>query len=709
MMAPRPHVLREYALLADGYRGVLVGPEGDFAWMCAPRWDSPAVFSSLAGSDCSYAITPRGRFVWGGFYEDGSLIWRSRWVTEGGGIVECREALALPSDAHRAVLLRRVHAVRGPAELEVALSPGAAFGTHDLTDLRRDDDGRWHGRTGDLQMRWSGGGDARPDDGDESCLRMVLRLEPGTEHDLVLELSDAALERPVPDPERMWTSTAAAWREQLPRFSTSIAERDARHAYAVLHGLTHASGGMVAAATAGLPERADRGRNYDYRFVWIRDQCFAGQAVAAAGPHPLLDDAVRFVSERLLQDGPDLAPAYTVDGKQVPAEHDSGLPGYPGGSGMLGNHVRAQFQLDAFGEALLLFAAAARHDRLDTDHWRAATLAVAAIEQRWSDAGAGLWELHPGRWTHSRLIGAAGLRQLAATAAPTGDAARLERPRRPHRRRHLLGLHPSGRWQRAVDDERVDAALLLPPVRGAVPADDPRTVATLDAVRNGADRRRVRLPVPPRQPPLGVCRRRVPALRVHDGARRAPTGQRDRGRPLVRTQPGRLRATGPLRRGVRRRPTPAARQPPAGLRARDAARNLDPARYARPGSRAVNVAGALTLVRAANGVLLLAAPGPTLHATVHGRDDRAARMVTRTLGARHLVQAGLTGLRPGPTALWVGATVDALHAATALGLAALDADRRRAALGNALSALLFAAAAAALARGGGWHDPDTPR
>ena len=484
-MAPRPHVLREYALLADGYRGVLVGPEGDFAWMCAPRWDSPAVFSSLAGSDCSYAITPRGRFVWGGFYEDGSLIWRSRWVTEGGGIVECREALALPSDAHRAVLLRRVHAVRGPAELEVTLSPGAAFGTHDLTDLRRDDDGRWHGRTGDLQMRWSGGGDARPDDGDESCLRMVLRLEPGTEHDLVLELSDAALDRPVPEPERMWTSTATAWREQLPRFSTSIAERDARHAYAVLHGLTHASGGMVAAATAGLPERADRGRNYDYRFVWIRDQCFAGQAVAAAGPYPLLDDAVRFVSERLLQDGPDLAPAYTVDGKQVPAEHDSGLPGYPGGSGMLGNHVRTQFQLDAFGEALLLFAAAARHDRLDTDHWRAATLAVAAIEQRWSEAGAGLWELHPGRWTHSRLIGAAGLRQLAAAAAPTGDAARWNAlADRIVADTSSAALHPSGRWQRAVDDERVDAALLLPPVRGAVSADDPRTVATLQAVRS---------------------------------------------------------------------------------------------------------------------------------------------------------------------------------------------------------------------------------
>ena len=75
---------------------------------------------------------------------------------------------------------------------------------------------------------------------------------------------------------------------------------------------------MVAAATLGLPERARRGRDYDYRYVWIRDQCYAGQAVAADAAHPLLDDAVAFVAERLLADGPHLAPAYTVDGPVCP-------------------------------------------------------------------------------------------------------------------------------------------------------------------------------------------------------------------------------------------------------------------------------------------------------------------------------------------------------------------------------------------------------
>ena len=64
-----PHTLREYALPADGERGVLVGPRGDFAWMCFPRWHDDAVFSSLIGGDTEYSITPEGRFVWGGFYE----------------------------------------------------------------------------------------------------------------------------------------------------------------------------------------------------------------------------------------------------------------------------------------------------------------------------------------------------------------------------------------------------------------------------------------------------------------------------------------------------------------------------------------------------------------------------------------------------------------------------------------------------------------
>jgi GH15 family glucan-1,4-alpha-glucosidase len=251
--------------------------------------------------------------------------------------------------------------------------------------------------------------------------------------------------------------------------------------YAVLKGLTGSGGGMVAAATTSLPERAKAGRNYDYRYVWIRDQCYAGIAVAAAGAYPLLDDAVSFVTARLLEHGDRMAPAYTTTGAPVPDQRHLGLAGYPGGFDIVGNWINEQFQLDAYGEALQLFAAAAHHDHLDTEHWTGAE-AAAAIAHRWNEPDAGIWEIEPRAWTHSRLTAAGGLRAIAAARPAHGQASdwitladKITADTSTH------ALHPEGRWQRSPDDPSMDAALLLPGLRGAVSTGDPRTVATLHA------------------------------------------------------------------------------------------------------------------------------------------------------------------------------------------------------------------------------------
>jgi alpha,alpha-trehalase len=482
-----PRVLREYAMVADGERGALIGPDGSVTWLCVPRWDSPAAFSGLLGGPGRYTITPADRWhVWGGYYEPGSLIWRSRWV--GDSRVECREALAMPAEPNRAVLLRRVEAVDGPAKVTVVLDLRGGYGRGRMTDLSRQGDA-WTGRSGHLRFRWSGAGRARHVDGQ---LRMAVKLAAGEKHAFVLELSDLDLAEEQPDPDSLWTATEEAWSQVVPDCGDLIAVADARHAYAVLRGLTSASGAMVAAATTSLPERLQGGRNYDYRYAWIRDQCYAGLAVAAHGPHPLLTGAVRFVTERLLADGPDLMPGYTVSGSAIPGERPLRLRGFPGGEARSGNWVRGQFQLDALGEALSLLAAAARLDMLAEDDWRAAEIAADAIEKRWREPDAGIWELDNQRWAHSRLACVAGLRAIA-TAAGSGPAG-------GH------GHRAAARWSRLRAPCRAAAAGARRSAAGRRPAAAPDqgcAAAVRPAYRRdhrggagGARRRRVHVPVP---------------------------------------------------------------------------------------------------------------------------------------------------------------------------------------------------------------------
>ena len=572
---PVPHVLREYALLADGERGVLVGPRGDFSWLCFPRWDSPALFSSLLGGTGSYDVVPRDPFVWGGYYEERSLIWRSRWVTRSDAIIESREALALPAGSARAVVLRRVIARGGTARVRVSLNLRGDFGRAPLRRLARDGEGVWRAETAGTHFRWLGAGAASAvaDGHGGKMLVFDLDLPEGAHHDLVLVLAEDESDLELPPADVAWSETEQAWRDRVPEIALPVGERDARHAVAILSGLTSNGGGMVAAATMSLPERAREGRNYDYRYVWIRDQCFAGQAAQRPGCTALLDDAVAFVHAALLEHGPSTRPAYTTTGDPVPDEHEVGLPGYPGGGAVAGNWANRQFQLDLFGESLLLLATASASDRLDAAGWRAAEIAADAIAARWGEPDAGIWELEPDEWTHSRLVCAAGLRAIS-TCREAGAAARgwlaLADEITAHVSRHAV--HPT----------RPLAALAArrPYRRGAA---DPR------AARRGRGRRSAHARDPRRRArradedgyayryrpdarPLGARGGRLPLLRVPAGARARATGRRGGGRTLVRAEPlGRGPARAPCR-GVRRDAAAAPRQPAAGLRPRAAAR-----------------------------------------------------------------------------------------------------------------------------------------
>ncbi|HEY1653067.1 MAG TPA: glycoside hydrolase family 15 protein [Acidimicrobiales bacterium] len=479
--AASPHVLRDYVLIADGWRGAMINPDGEMSWLCFPSWSDPATFAGLLGAGGGYRVAPTERHLYGGNYDDGTLIWRQRWVTP-SGILEVKDAMAYPAERDRAVILRRLTALKGPQVARATLCLSSDYGRVASAQWRRRED-VWLAEAGAIRARWHGANGAMPL-GEDVGLTAEVRLEAGRHHDLTLELGLGRLHYAAPDADELWKATEAAWAQAVPRCADVEAPKDVRRAFAVLRGLTTPDGASVAAVTTSLPERAEAGRNYDYRYAWIRDSCYIGHAGAAVeGAERVLDDAVRWVTQRLLADGPETKPAYAIDGSAVPPPSHLGLPGYPGGSDVVGNKVGSQFQLDLFGEALLLFAKAAQSERLDADGWKATELAISAIEQHQGRPESGIWEIEPDRWTHSRLICVAGLRSITQRDAPsrwrTNALALADSLLRTV---DGTSLHSSGRWQRAPGDPRVDSSLLLSAIRGALSASDPRSVATREAI-----------------------------------------------------------------------------------------------------------------------------------------------------------------------------------------------------------------------------------
>ena len=331
---------------------------------------------------------------------------------------------------------------------------------------------------------------------------------------------------------------------------------------------------MVAAATMSLPERAREGRNYDYRYAWIRDQCMAGQAVAQLGPYPAARRRRR-IRARLPARAWSRSPSRLHDDRRPGARRgELDLPGYPGGTALLGNRVNKQFQLDIFGESLLLFSEAARHDRLDADGWRAVEAAAEAIAARWTEPDAGIWELDPDNWTHSRLACVAGLRAISARAPRRPEDGGLAGPGRRDRRGDIGTGIASERTLAALTGRRAPGRVAAAPGDPRRhPGGRPRTLATLRRVHRRVDGGRICVPLQaatparsenPKAPSCSAascCRSRW----AQQGDFTAATHWFERNRAGCRPP-------GSARRGVRRHAAPATRQRASGLRPRPAPR-----------------------------------------------------------------------------------------------------------------------------------------
>jgi GH15 family glucan-1,4-alpha-glucosidase len=406
--------IRDYALVGDGRTAALIARDGSVDWLCLPNVDSPAIFARVLDADRggSFRLEPASPFEAERRYQDSSNVLETTFTTAEGR-VRVTDAMTL-TDIRRISpmreLVRKVEALSGTVPLRWSFEPQFRFGQAETRIERRS--GRWfaHCESDAVVLGLANAGEGKHRDG---SIEGRIELEQG-DHAL-LSLAAAHNEPAViPGPEdsrRRLDRTERFWPQWASRVEYDGRWRDAvvRSAL-VLKLLTFApSGAIVAAPTTSLPEWIGGGRNWDYRFTWLRDASWTLDAMLRLGYH---DEAHAFFwwlmhASRLTQ--PRLQILYRTDGSVHTEERELGeLRGYRGSAPVrVGNGARDQVQLDLYGavlEAIWLYAQEVGH--LDGDTGKEVSRIADYVSDHWRDTDNGIWEVRDERthYTQSKAL-----------------------------------------------------------------------------------------------------------------------------------------------------------------------------------------------------------------------------------------------------------------------------------------------------------------
>ncbi len=503
-----PTPIGEHGVVGDMETLALIGRRGTVEWMCWPRFDSPSIFGALLDPDGGHwriaptDATMRERRL----YLPGTNILITRYHVP-HGVVEIEDCMLV--DGPRRTLLRRVVGIRGTVAMRSECSPRPDYGRsvprlepldggRDLTFCRIDDDGGDDEDGAALVLGTDAPGS--PTTSDDRIVHS-FEIDEGTCVTFALsaaapidELDDATVEvydHAFDDTVAFWH----AWSAQSTyrgRWRT-VVERSAL----TLKLLTHRpSGGLIAAGTASLPETIGGSRNWDYRYVWIRDAAFALYAFMELG---YLDEATAFtgwlqqrVEECNHDDQQPLRPLYDIDGNddldEIELDH---WAGYANSRPVrIGNAAAEQLQLDIYGEIIDSLYLADKHGAgLSLDAWASITQLADWVCANWDQPDDGFWEVRngPHEFTASRLLCWVALERAIRMARFRGRPADIERWSQSRDDIHACILERG--WSdelesfvQILDGERLDAALLLMPMVKFISSNDPRWTSTLEAI-----------------------------------------------------------------------------------------------------------------------------------------------------------------------------------------------------------------------------------
>jgi alpha,alpha-trehalase len=496
--------IANYGLLADCNSAALVGSDGSIDWLCLPRFDSDAIFARLLDPGAGHwSIRPIQSYTATRRYLPGTLVIETVFTTE-TGVVRLTDAMAFAEGQRRHdlgydaphELLRSVEGVSGDVEMAFELAPRPQYGL--IIPLVRIEDGgaRTFG-AGRLSIR-----SAVSLELEDSTMHAAFKVSAGERLGFCVrwappESQTAPQPTAAEDVAARIADTAEGWRSWEAQHDIyegphrELVQMSSR----VLKGLTYRpTGAIVAAPTTSLPETVGGERNWDYRFSWIRDSSLTIEALYIG---TCSDEAGEFVSFMTSSAGGragegSLQIMYGIGGEHDLSERE--LPHLRGWRASrpvrVGNGAWDQVQLDVYGE--LLNSLWLYREKLGELHMEiqafVADLADTAA-RRWMEKDAGMWEMRgePRHHLSSKVLCWTALDRAVKLAPQLGKYAKTDEwgAARDEIRDTVLERGWSEEKQafaQSFDSDELDAAQLLMPILGFLPATDERMRSTIEAI-----------------------------------------------------------------------------------------------------------------------------------------------------------------------------------------------------------------------------------
>jgi alpha,alpha-trehalase len=506
--------ISSYGFLSDCHTGALVAPDGSIEWLCLPRFDSSSIFASLLDRGAGFwRLGPPGLSApVSRRYVPGTNVLETTWMTGSGWIV-VHDALTLgdwrpendfdphrrppPDDEAEHVLVRTVECVQGEVDIEMVCQPAFDYGAtrHDWerrgdsgTDAEITHDGLKLTLTGDLPLGV-----------DLSDARARHRMRRGEVRYSALSWGPAPLPpNSAEDCQQRIHRTVDFWRRWLEGGSfpdhpwRDFLQRSAL----VLKGLTYSpTGALIAALTTSLPETPGGGRNWDYRYTWIRDATFTLWSMHTLGFDYEADDFMGFLAD-IYRAGageghPGLQIMYGIRGERDLTENTlDHLSGYEGAKPVrTGNAAFSQRQNDVYGALLdSVYIHAKVQDHLPHALWEALCVQVENAIAVWQEPDQGIWEARgdPKHYVSSKLMCWVAVDRGRRLADRIGDENRLSRWEKiaDEIRADILarGVSDRGVFRQHYETDALDASTLLVPLVRFLPPDDERVIETVRAI-----------------------------------------------------------------------------------------------------------------------------------------------------------------------------------------------------------------------------------